>query len=278
MSVIGIIKIDDKSFNRLSTYITERYGIKLPLTKRSMLESRLNKKVRSLGMESYEEFLDFIFSQEGQQSELLHVVDLITTNKTDFFREPEHFEFLSNTYLPQWMTGNSGLFKIWSAGCSSGEEPYTLTMVLGDFSRRNSQFAYSLLASDVSIRMMQDAFRGIYSIEKIATLPIEKKRTYFLRSKQHPDVVRVKPEYRKKIHYKRINLMDDSFGVLKNEFDVIFCRNVLIYFDKPTQEKVIRKFIQHLKPGGLLFLGHSESILGMDLPLKHIRPTVYQVV
>lgn len=278
MSIPGFIKIDDKSFDRLSTYITQEYGIKLPVTKRAMLESRLNKKVRSLGMDNYEEFLNFIFSQEGQRSELLQVVDLITTNKTDFFREPDHFEFLSSVYLPQWVASNSSAFKIWSAGCSSGEEPYTLIMVLEELKNKYPQFMYSLLASDVSIRVMQEAFRGIYTMDKIATLPIEKKRSYFLRSKQQPDLVRVKPVFRKKIAYKRINLMDDSFGLLKNDYDIIFCRNVLIYFDKATQEKVIRKFIQHLKPGGLLFLGHSESTLGMDLPLKNIRPTVYQVV
>lgn len=273
-----MIKIDDKSFSRLSSFITEEYGIKLPVTKRAMLESRLNKKVRSLGMDNYQQFLDFIFSNEGQRAELLHVVDLITTNKTDFYREPDHFYFLQNEYLPSWIAQHTHALKIWSAGCSSGEEPYTLVMLLEELRRKYAQFNYSLLASDVSIRVMQEAYKGIYSIDKIAALPIEKKRAFFLRSKTQPDLVRVKPEFRKKISYKRINLMDDSFGLLRHDYEIIFCRNVLIYFDKPTQERVIRKFIQHLKPGGLLFLGHSESTLGMDLPLKNIRPTVYQVI
>lgn len=273
-----MIKIDDKSFSRLSSFITEEYGIKLPVTKRAMLESRLNKKVRSLGMDNYQQFLDFIFSNEGQRAELLHVVDLITTNKTDFYREPDHFSFLQNEYLPNWIAQHTHSLKIWSAGCSSGEEPYTLVMLLEELRRKYAQFNYSLLASDVSIRVMQEAFKGIYPIDKIAALPIEKKRAFFLRSKTQPDLVRVKPEFRKKISYKRINLMDDSFGLLRHDYEIIFCRNVLIYFDKPTQERVIRKFIQHLRPGGLLFLGHSESTLGMDLPLKNIRPTVYQVI
>lgn len=278
MSIPGLIKIDDKSFSRLSSFITEEYGIKLPVTKRAMLESRLNKKVRSLGMDNYQQFLDFIFSNEGQRAELLHVVDLITTNKTDFYREPDHFSFLQNEYLPNWIAQHTHALKIWSAGCSSGEEPYTLVMLLEELRRKYAQFNYSLLASDVSIRVMQEAYKGIYSIDKIAALPIEKKRAFFLRSKTQPDLVRVKPEFRKKISYKRINLMDDSFGLLRHDYEIIFCRNVLIYFDKPTQERVIRKFVQHLRPGGLLFLGHSESTLGMDLPLKNIRPTVYQVI
>lgn len=271
------VRMDDESFARLSSYITREYGIKLPANKRSMLESRLNKKVKSLGMNNYKQFLDYIFSDEGKQGDLFHVIDLITTNKTDFFREPEHFKFLTSTHLPQWCESERRTMNVWSAGCSSGEEPYTLVMVLEEFRRRNPQFAYNVLASDVSIRVIQSAFKGVYTLDKIATLPMELKRAYFLRSKVQPELVRVKPEYRKKINYKRINFMDDAYGLMKQDYDIIFCRNVLIYFDKATQEKVIRKFISHLRPGGLLFLGHSESIMGMDVPLKQVRPTVYQV-
>jgi len=273
------VRMDDESFARLSSYVTREYGIKLPVNKRSMLESRLNKKVKSLGMDNYKQFLDYIFSDEGKQRELFHVIDLITTNKTDFFREPEHFRFLTETYLPQWTDAEGKRsMNVWSAGCSSGEEPYTLIMVLEEFRKRNPQFMYNLLASDVSIRVIQSAFKGIYTMDKILALPVELKRAYFLRSKSQPDLVRVKPEYRKKIAYRRINFMDDGFGLAKHDYDIIFCRNVLIYFDKATQEKVIQKFISHLRPGGLLFLGHSESIMGMNLPLKQLRPTVYQVI
>jgi len=271
------IRMDDESFERLTTFVTREYGIKLPHNKRSMLESRLNKKVKSLGMDNYKEFLDYIFSNEGREGDLYHVVDLITTNKTDFFREPDHFKYLSGTYLPQWLdTAGKRHMKVWSAGCSTGEEPYTLMMVLEEFKKR-SEFSYSLQASDVSIQVIQSAYKGIYNLDRIAVLPHDLKQAYFLRSKSQPQLVRVKPEYRKKISYKRINFMDDHFGLPKHEFDIIFCRNVLIYFDKATQEKVIKKFIDHLRPEGLLFLGHSESIMGMDLPLRQVRPTVYQV-
>lgn len=272
------VRMDDESFARLSSFITREYGIKLPDNKRSMLESRLNKKVKSLGIDNYKEFLDYIFSDEGKKGDLFHVIDLITTNKTDFFREPEHFKFLSGSHLPEWCnTSGRRTMNVWSAGCSSGEEPYTLVMVLEEFKKMNPQFGYSLLASDVSIRVIQSAFKGIYTLDKIATLPNEMKRSYFLRSKTQPELVRVKPEYRRKIAYRRINFMDDGYGLVRHDYDIIFCRNVLIYFDKATQEKVIRKFISHLRPDGLLFLGHSESIMGMDLPLKQVRPTVYQV-
>jgi chemotaxis protein methyltransferase CheR len=276
LNVSSFFSMDDESFERLSTFVTREYGIKLPLAKKSMLESRLNKKVKSLGLNSYKEFLDFLFSDHGKQQELVHVIDLITTNKTDFFREGAHFNFLTQNFLPQYQSqhGRQHL-KIWSAGCSTGEEPYTIIMSMEEYRKRNLNVNYSILASDVSMRVIQTAHNGIYEIEKINPVPIELKRTYFLRSKSNPNIVRVKPEYRKKIQFRRINFMDQQYGLRHQEFDIIFCRNVLIYFDKANQERVIRQFCNHLKPGGLLFLGHSESIIGMKLPLRQVNPTVY---
>lgn len=272
------LRMDDESFARLSTYVTREYGIKLPPAKKSMLESRLNKKVKSLGLASYKEFLDFLFSEEAGSLDLLQVIDLITTNKTDFFREPAHFQFLSGQFLPPYINDQPRRsLKIWSAGCSTGEEPYSIIMTLEELKKRLPDFTYSLLASDLSTRVIQAAYQGIYEIEKTAPIPLDMKRQYFLRSNTNPGLVRVKPEYRKKIQFRRINFMDEAYGLLKSDFDVIFCRNVLIYFDKATQETVIRKFCSHLRPGGLLFLGHSESIIGMNLPLKQLRPTVYKV-
>ncbi len=276
-NISSILGMDNASFERLSTYVTREYGIKLPVSKKSMLESRLNKKVKTLGLSSYKEFLDFIFSDEGKKEELFHVIDLITTNKTDFFREAAHFQYLTKEFLPAYKNelGRNNL-KIWSAGCSSGEEPYTIIMAMEEYKKQHPDTTYSLLASDVSLRVIQTAYQAVYEIEKIDPVPIELKRNYFLRSKTNPKLVRVKPQFRKKLQFKRINFMDNSYGLLKADFDIIFCRNVLIYFDKPTQESVILKFCSHLKPGGLLFLGHSESIIGMNLPLKQIRPTVYR--
>ena len=277
-SQITFLKMDDESFGRLSSYITEVYGIKLPDSKRSMLESRLNKKVKSLGLASYKEFLDLVFSEEGKKTALLEVVDLITTNKTDFFREPAHFRYLTQEFLPRYQQdGRRNNLKIWSAGCSTGEEPYTITMVMEEYKIKNPETGYTVLASDISLRVIQTAYQGIYDLDKILPVPVELKRKYLLRSKTNPTEVRVKPQFRKKILYKRINLMDQHYGLVKGDFDIIFCRNVLIYFNKSKQEEVIRKFCEHLRPGGLLFLGHSESIMGMRFPLKQIRPTVYQL-
>jgi chemotaxis protein methyltransferase CheR len=207
------------------------------------------------------------------------VIDIITTNKTDFFREAAHFRFLKDEFLPSYQaTTRSNNLNIWSAGCSTGEEPYTLVMVLEEYKKRHPEIAYRLLASDISIRAIQRAFQGIYEASRTETIPFDLKRQYFLRSQTDPKLVRVKPLYRKSIQYKRINLTEDHYGLLRHDFDIIFCRNVLIYFDKKKQEEVIRRFCDHLKPGGLLFLGHSESIMGMSVKLKQIRPTVYQAL
>lgn len=273
------LRMDQQSFERLSAYVTTQFGIKLPEGKKSMLESRLNKKLKSLGCTSYQEFMELIFSKEGLIHIMPSVVDLITTNKTDFFREPQHFEFLTQELLPTYLNSEVRTpVKIWSAGCSTGEEPYTLMMVMEEFRKRNPHVDYSLLASDISTRVIQSAFDGVYHIDRIATVPIELKRQFFLRGKADASLVRVKPQFRRKIEFKRINLMDDEFGLLKHNYDIIFCRNVLIYFDKIKQEQVIRKFCSHLREGGFLFLGHSESIMGMQLPLKQIRPTIYMKV
>lgn len=273
-----ILQMDKESYIRLSAYITSVYGIKLPPAKKAMLESRLGKKVKQLGMNSYKEFLDYIFSDQGKKKELLNVIDLVTTNKTDFLREPLHFQFLKDVLLPGYVH-KAGLrnIKIWSAACSTGEEPYSLIMALEEFKRKNIGFEYSLSASDISIRAIQAAHRGIYTLERIDTIPVEWKRLYFLKSKDTTRrLVRVKPAYRNKITYKRINLVADVYGVTQESMDIIFCRNVLIYFDKATQEQVIRKLTACLKPGGILFLGHSESTMGMDVSLKQIKPTIYQ--
>ncbi|HYC86417.1 MAG TPA: CheR family methyltransferase [Chryseosolibacter sp.] len=272
------LRMDDESFDRLSMYVTREYGIKLPANKKPMLESRLNKKVKSLGMENYRQFLEYIFSDEGRHRELVNVIDLITTNKTDFFREPAHFQYLQQSFLPDYLKdyGYRSL-NVWSAGCSTGEEPYTLLMVFEEFKKHQPFFTYSLMASDISTRVIQASYNGIYHKDRIAEIPPDMKRTYFLRSKRIDDnLVRVKPEFRKNITYRRINLMDNAYGIQNASLDIIFCRNVLIYFDKPTQEKVIRKFAACLRPGGLLFLGHSESLMGMNVTMKQLRPTVYQ--
>lgn len=267
-------------FNKLSSFIFKHYGIKLPPSKKTMLEGRLQKRLKLLSMSSFKDYCDYVFSTEGQKLELIHMIDVITTNKTDFFREAVHFDFLINTILPGFIKEHSFStpFKIWSAGCSTGEEPYTLAMVLSEFAEKNCQFSFNTFATDLSSRVLNTASTAVYAEEKAATIPVQLKRKYLLKSKDVKNkTVRIVPELRAKINFDRLNFIDSDFSQVEI-FHAIFCRNVLIYFDRSTQEKVIKKLCSKLEPAGFLFLGHSESIVNMDLPLVQIQPTIFQKI
>jgi chemotaxis protein methyltransferase CheR len=244
-----------------------------------MLESRLQKRLSVLCMPSFKAYCDFVFSPQGQQEELIHMVDLVTTNKTDFFREPAHFDFLLAHALPEFISAHpERILKVWSAGCSSGEEPYTLAMVLSEFARTRSLLNFSILGTDISTQVLDKAVTAVYSEERVADIPLSLRQKYFLRSKAtHQKTVRVAPLIRAKVQFARLNFMDASSDVLQ-EYDIIFCRNVIIYFDKITQEKVINRLCARLRRGGYFFLGHSESITGMEVPLVQIKPTVFRRV
>lgn len=274
------VSLSDKQFQTLSSFIEGELGIKMPPTKKIMLESRLQKRVRALRLPAFKEYLEFVFSEEGKQSELLHMIDAVTTNKTDFFREADHFEYLLHTLLPErsrnasWGIGSP--LKLWSAGCSTGEEPYTLAMVLENFREKNSSFAYRILATDISINVLKRAVQAVYTEERIAPVSLENRKKYLLRSKDaKTGLVRIKPHLREKVTFHRLNLMEETFG-LRETFEIIFCRNVIIYFDRINQGKLLRKFYNHLVPGGYLFLGHSETITGLDIPLYSVAPTIYR--
>ncbi|MDG5799397.1 CheR family methyltransferase [Marinilabiliaceae bacterium ANBcel2] len=270
-------ELSEKDFQAFSKYIYSRYGIKMPPIKRIMLQGRLLKRIRELKMRSYSEYKDFFFSKEGQQNELLHFLNVVTTNKTDFFREPVHFAFLNETVLPQFYKNNPGkTFEVWSAGCSSGEEPYTISIVLNEFERLNSGFTFKLLGTDISTKMLKTAARGVYNLKKAEAVSMDLKKRYFLKSKDKENqTIKVSPFLQRNITYDYLNLMDNHYGMSK-EFDTIFCRNVLIYFDRETQEKVINRLCMNLKKGGYFFIGHSESLSAMDVPLKHIKPTIFE--
>jgi chemotaxis protein methyltransferase CheR len=267
----------ERDFIRLSEYIERELGIKMPPVKRVMLESRLSRRVRSLDLPDYSAYVEYVFSKEGERTELIHMIDAVTTHKTDFFREADHFDFLSNRLIPGYKMRAGSPFRVWSAGCSTGEEPYTIAMVLEEQRRKDPSFVWTLLATDISTKVLALAMEGIYGMEKIVPVPVEYRKRYLLKSRDPArNLVRVKPELRSRMDFRRLNFMDDDFG-LREIFDVIFCRNVLIYFDRMTQEKLLRKFCERLSLGGCLFLGHSETLTGMDLPLRSIAPTIYRV-
>jgi len=271
-------ELSESDFQVFSRFIYSEYGIKMPPIKRVMLQGRLLKRIRELKMTSYTEYKDYFFSQEGQNNELLHFLNVVTTNKTDFFREPIHFNFLNDSILPTFKSNNINgqPLKIWSAGCSSGEEPYTISVVLNEYERLNPSFRFDILGSDISTQMLDKAAKGVYQANKLITVPMELKKRYFLKSKDPLNhSVRVHPQLQKNIRLTYLNLMDNQYSI-KETFDVIFCRNVLIYFDRLTQEKVINKLCLQLKPNGYFFIGHSESLSGMETPLEHIKPTIFR--
>jgi len=270
----------DKTFLRFSAFIQVELGIKMPLSKKAMLQARLQKRLQALRIETFEEYYEYVFSPQGIQDELPHLIDVITTNKTDFFREPQHFDYLTQAILATLLNGNdsgSGKhLKVWCAGCSTGEEAYTLAMVLNEFAEQHPEFRYSILATDISARVLEQGTLGVYHQEKVASIPLKLRKKYLLQSKDSDQqLVRIVPELRAKVDFQRSNLNAQEFRIRENR-DIIFCRNVIIYFDRATQQTILKQLCRHLKPGGYLFTGASETLNGLNLPLTPVVHTVYQ--
>lgn len=270
--------ISNADFGRLRNLIYVQSGINLNPDKKTMLELRIKRRLHSLKVASFGQYCEYLFGADGQKEEIVHLLDVVSTNKTDFFREPDHFEFLTQKALPDLVARNpSGRpLLLWSAGCSTGEEPYTLAMVLSEFAQANSGFRFRVLASDISTTVLAKAQHGIFHKDVVKPVPSTLQRKYFMRSRdpasQH---LRVVPELRNTVEFLRLNFMDADFG-LGQKADAIFCRNVIIYFDRPTQERILQKLCAQLLPAGYLFVGHSESLHGMDLPLALVAPALYR--
>ncbi|MDW3193433.1 MAG: CheR family methyltransferase [Cytophagales bacterium] len=206
------------------------------------------------------------------------MMDKVSTNKTDFFREPAHFDFLNQHVFPKYAKAN-GTFrplKIWSSACSSGEEVYSIAITIEEYNQRHCAFNYSIAGTDISNEILKKAINGVYPHGAIKDIPLHLREKYFLRSKDRSlEKVRIVPKIRQKTAFSRLNLMRPYYGE-DQKYDVIFCRNVMIYFNKKTQEEVLKKQCSTLRKGGYFFLGHSESITGMKAPLKQVYPTIYQ--
>jgi chemotaxis protein methyltransferase CheR len=274
--------MSDDVFHRLSGFIKETFGIKLPLFKKTMLEGRLRKRMRALDITSFEQYCQYLFSPRGYDCELIHMINVVTTNKTDFFREPDHFDYLVHKVLPEMIDmqafGGRKKLGVWSAGCSTGEEPYTLAMVLANRAERCPGLEFSVLATDISTAVLEKARKGIYREEDVRPVPMDLRKKYLLRCKNRENkLVRIAPELRALVKFQRLNFMEEKYR-MGEDIKIIFCRNVIIYFDRPTQEKIIGRLSLHLCRGGYLFIGHSESLHGMDLPLTQTAATVYRKV
>jgi chemotaxis protein methyltransferase CheR len=269
--------LGEQDFLRLAELIHARSGIKMPPSKKTFLEGRIRRHVRRLGLATMNEYCKWLFEEGGLVQDETGLLDAVTTNKTEFFREPHHFEFLSNVVLPNFQTsagGHQHPLRIWSAGCSNGAEPYSLAMICEDFARTNSRFRFEILASDISTEVLRMAMRAIYPHSAIGPVSMELRKRYFLHD-PGIDEVRVIPDLRRRVIFKHHNLMDEPYPV-PQKMDIVFCRNLLIYFDRATQRKVLSRLCRYLKPGGYLFLGHSEgSVADLKLPLRRVGPTIF---
>ncbi len=265
-------------FRRFSTFIHDELGIKMGPHKQTMLQSRLSKRLRTLQLNSYEQYCDYLFSSEGFREELPIFIHQVTTNKTEFFREPTHYGFLAELVLPALGKNPSRGRKLslWSSACSTGEEPYTLAMVLSEYARSHPGFDFDILATDISPAVLEEATRGVYDEGRVDPVPLNMKKRYLLRSKDRKkNLIRVAPELRSKVRFQWANLKS-PLSRLTNPVDIIFCRNVIIYFDRPTQQLVLGNLCALLKPGGYIFMGHSETLNSLSLPLTPVVQTVYQ--
>ncbi|KKM96894.1 hypothetical protein LCGC14_1173540 [marine sediment metagenome] len=274
------VRMTERVFHKLGNFIEQRFGIKMPSIKRIMLESRLQKRLRTLGLNSFDEYIRYVFCKKKGHEELVNMVNIATTNKTDFFREPKHFEFLAGTALPgiQDLYG-SGLrrpFRIWSAGCSTGEEPYTIAMVLSEHARKVQGFKFRILATDLSTEVLEHGRNAIYGESLLEPVSHELRRKYVLKSRDRDRrLVRMSPGLRGSVTFRHLNFMDADYGI-NEKMDIIFCRNVIIYFENQTKQTIIRRLMEHLIPGGYIFLGHSESLIGLDVPMETVSHTVYR--
>lgn len=265
--------ITDQEFERFRSFVYHESGIALNDGKKSLLISRLAKRLRDLRLESFDAYYRHVVG-DPSGDELMRMLDLISTNKTDFFREPKHFDFLRDRIVPG--LADTKRIRIWSSACSTGEEPYTIAMTLYDGVSAPAQWDFKILASDLSTRVLAKAASGVYEQERVQSLPPDVVRRHFLKGRGAlAGMVKVKPLLAQMVVFRRLNLMDERYPIT-SPLDVIFCRNVMIYFDRPTQAQLMAKFHRYLRPGGYLFIGHSESLQWVEHQFQYVAPTIYQ--
>jgi chemotaxis protein methyltransferase CheR len=270
--------ISTRDYTRLCDLIYQVAGIHLGGEKKTMLEVRIKRRLKALTLDSYSQYCEFLFQPRGMKDEIVHLIDVVTTNKTDFFREPRHFDFLVQKVLPEVNCGrqNGRPFVIWSAGCSTGEEPYTMAMVLSEYALAHPGFRFRILASDISTTVLEKAEAGVYSNDVVGPVASALKRKYLMRSREPgSERVRIVPELRKLVEFRRLNFMDSDYGMTEKA-DAVFCRNVIIYFDRSTQQRILGRLADCIAGGGYMFVGHAETLHDLNLPLTPVAPAIYR--
>lgn len=271
--------LSEPNFRRLAEVIEGHAGICMPLSKRLMVEGRLRRRLRTIGLASFDDYCRHLFEHGGLDGEFVHLINAVTTNKTDFFREPDHFDQLRDQIVPTLLTerrNGTAPLKVWSAASSCGAEPYSIAMTLADLSAASGGFRFAVLGTDICTEVLDQAVTAVYPEEMLAPVPPEMRRRYLMRARD-PErrEMRIVPELRRMVRFQRLNLMDPTYPV-DHDIDVVFCRNILIYFKKQTQKTVLERLCGHLRPGGYLILGHSESTAGATLPMRPVAATIFR--
>ena len=272
-------KLEEPEFSKIQEFMLKNLGVKLSPIKIVMVNSRLIKRLKASGIYNFPDYVSYALSPEGKRSgELQCMIDELTTHKTEFFREPEHFDFLKNIVLPEFVRDHKSYFKIWSAGCSSGEEAYTMAMLLHQFQFLNSGFDFTIYASDVSSAVVNKAIKATYSVQSIKDLDSQLVKKYFttIQTDKNEQVV-VSKILRDKVNFSVANLVQ-HYAYNSNSLDVVFCRNTLIYFDDKSKRDVVNKLIQIIRPGGYLFVGLSETVSQYSSAIKQVSPSVYKKI
>lgn len=276
-TIVNTLVLSEKNFRTISDLVYKYCGINLHDGKKELVRARLAKRLRKLHMASFPEYIEFAL-KDPDGKEFTNLIDALSTNLTSFFREGQHFEYLNSVFYPAMMMRKheQSNFKIraWSAGCSSGEEPYTIAITLLDMLQGQDSWDTKVLATDISIEMLNTAKTGVYDQKRVRPLSPQQKQKYMLsRSVEGEQRFEVRKSLRDIISFGRLNLMGE--WPVKGPIDFIFCRNVMIYFDKQTQQKLVSRFWELLDHGGVLFTGHSESLTGIEHKFKYIQPTIY---
>jgi chemotaxis protein methyltransferase CheR len=273
-------ELSEREFQLFRTLVATHSGIALGPHKRALLQARLGRRLRTLGLATFADYHRLLIEGDPQGEELVRFINAVTTNKTHFYREAHHFAYLAERWAPAVVgrasRGGERAVRIWSAGCSTGEEPYTIAMTLADALPHAGGWSVRILASDIDTDVLKRAAAGIYSIDAAGAIPPAALKRHFLRGTGTTGrgLMRVRPALQSLVTFRRINLLEAPWPVGAS-FDVIFCRNVLIYFDRPTQQRVLERLGGCLKDDGVLVLGHSEGILGMMNGLRHVGHTIY---
>jgi len=268
--------ISDNNFRRFSKLIHESCGINLHDGKKELVRARLGKRMREIGCNSFNKYFHII-NDDPTGEELVKMLDAVSTNLTSFFREEKHFQFMKEKVFPSYKKNKSEKLRFWSAGCSSGEEPYSLAIWLRENLSDNNSTDIKIIATDISTKVLSMADRGVYPTKTIEKIPKYQLRKYFQCGvNSQKGFYRVKQEIKDLVEFRRQNLMASfNFGF---RFDVIFCRNVMIYFNKESREVLIRRATDCLREGGYLMVGHAESLTAIEHRLKYVQPSVYQKV